>query len=316
MKKIVLLFNPSSGKGRSLKQKKKIQRCLEEKGIDFDLLVTGSEDHLRLLAGEKAKEYEMIVGVGGDTTFNIIAGEVLKCRESIPVLGMIGTGSANDIVRGLGINSIEDACEAIKQGKTREMDVGCVKIPGPHFFLGTLSLGLGTTVNRYVEGFLKRHPRLSKLKPFDQLLPGIYAIHHSFAKKKVPLTVEMLYNEPGEGETFIKNLEFSLLVFLNTPYYASGLKLGQDNGLFDGVLDCCVIHSKSFLNTFLTGMRVQKGKHIGREEVILLQAASFKISSRGAMDIQVDGEIIEGVRELEVSVLPGALRVLSNHSNI
>jgi diacylglycerol kinase family enzyme len=63
-------------------------------------------------------------------------------------------------------------------------------------------------------------------------------------------------------------------------------------------------------------MRVQKGKHIGREEVILLQAVSFKISSREAIDIQVDGEIIEGVRELEVSVLPGALRVLSNQSNI
>ncbi len=188
------MFNPSPGKGRSLKQKEKIQRCLKEKNIDFDLMVTESEDDLRQLAGEKAKEYEKIVGVGGDTTFNIIAGEILKYRGPIPALGMIGTGSTNDIVRGL--------------------------------------------------------------------------------------------------------------------------KSGQENGLFDGVLDCCVIHTKSFLNTFLTGMRVQKGKHTGREEVTLLQAASFKISSKQAIDIQVDGDIIEGVRELEVSVFPGALRVLSNHSNI
>ncbi len=310
-RKIMILFNPSSGKGRSVKQKEKIETLLNTHGIDYDLIVTESEDHLRQSAAETARQYETIVGVGGDTTFNIIAGEVLKYEKNAPAVGMIGTGSANDIVRGLGIEKIEDACRAIKNGTTKKMDVGRLKLihpprPKTLFFMGTLSLGLGTTVNRYVEEFHRRHKILSKLKPFDQLFSGLYAIHDSFSKKKVPLTVEMEYRDLKNGETIRKPYDFSLLVFLNTPYYANGMKLGVENGLFDGVLDCRVIHTRSFLDTLRTGLRIQGGE-TRDGGVRAFQAESFKISSEEAIDIQVDGEIIEGVKEFEISLTPGAL---------
>ncbi|MCP5107042.1 MAG: hypothetical protein GY950_26895 [bacterium] len=307
MKPVVLLFNPSSRKGRSLKQKKRIERCLQDLGVDYHLVVTESEDHLRRSAAESAGKYETIVAVGGDTTFNITAGEILKYQEKGhtrgPVLGMMGTGSANDIVRGLGMEKIEDACRAIKNGNTKKMDVGRLDIINKSkilFFLGTVSLGLGTTVNRFVEDFLRRHRVLAKLKPFDQLFPGLFTIHHSFAKKKVPLTVEMTYPEYSE-------FEFSLLVFLNTPYYANGLKLGEDNGLFDGLLDCRVIRTTSFWNTLRTGMMLRRGG----AAVTSLQAPLFKVSSREAVDIQLDGDIFEGVREMEITLLPGAIDVLT-----
>ena len=84
MKKIVVLFNPSSAKGRALKQKETITRYLANGGMNMDFIVTESEDHLRSLAAAAAKtpgQYDAIVGVGGDTTFNIIATEILKYRN-------------------------------------------------------------------------------------------------------------------------------------------------------------------------------------------------------------------------------------------
>lgn len=323
MKKTAILFNPSSGKGRSLKQKRKIEKYLGKYNIEFDLTVTKSEEHLRQRAAEITPEYETIIGVGGDTTFNIIAGEILKKenREHSPTLGMIGTGSANDITRGLGINNIEDACTAIKNGRTKKMDVGSLKIikstslpPGsqspPRFFLGTLSLGLGTTVNRYIEGFHERRRILSRLKPFDQLFSGLYAIHDSFSRGKIPLTMEMAYRDVISGETTVNPTTFSLLVFLNTPYYANGMKLGKDNGLFDGLLDCRVIHTRSFYQTLRTGLRIRRETQRA-EEVTAIRSNFFKLSAEHAFDIQVDGEIINDILEMEISPVPGALNVLT-----
>lgn len=319
MDKIAVLFNPSSGKGRSLKEKRKIERILEGNAIDYDLFVSDSEEHLKTLAAEVAgqyRKYRVIVGVGGDTTFNIAAAEILK-HDPAPAMGMIGTGSANDIVRGLGIHKIEDSCKAIKQGNTKKMDVGHLKIKESSFFLGTLSAGLGTTVNRYVEQFHQNHGTLSKLPFFNlnQSIAGLCGIYNSFSAKKLPLKGEIHYTDSNGGKKMVKGIEFSLLVFLNTPYYANGLKLtAVDTSpaptLFDGLLDCCIIHTTSFLHTFKIGMKVQKGRHIGSKEVTMLQSPSFKIFLEKPGDIQVDGEIIEGIEEFEVSVIPGKLKVL------
>jgi len=322
MDKIAILFNPSSGKGRSLKEKKKIENILTATGIDYDLFVSESEEHLRLLAAGAAgkyPKYPVIVAVGGDTTFNIVAAKILK-QNPAPTMGMIGTGSANDIVRGLGIHKIADACKAIKKGNTRKMDVGCLKLPrgaGDYFFLGTLSAGLGTTVNRYVEQFHQKHKLVSKIKLFNlnQTIAGLYGIYDSFSLKRLPLKGEIYYTDANSGKKIVKEIEFSLLAFMNTPYYANGLKLIEVNAspaltLFDGLLDCCVIHTTSFLNTFKIGMKVQKGRHVGRKEFMLLRSTSFKVLLEKVIDIQVDGEIIEGVEEFEVSVIPGRLTVL------
>ncbi|MCX6579555.1 MAG: diacylglycerol kinase family protein [Candidatus Aminicenantes bacterium] len=346
MRKILVLFNPSSGKGRALKLKESIAHCLENNGLDLDFIVTESETHLRRLAASAAQtagKYDAIVGVGGDTTFNIIAAEILKLRETppsapAPIVGMIGTGSANDITRGLGMESVETACRAIINGNIKKMDVGCLKIfknppplqpllplkplqpqPGPEtfFFLGTVSLGLGVFVNRFVENFQQRHKTLSKLKPFDQLLPSLYAIYDSFSRKKIPLSMEMAFHDPESNENIIQPVEFSLLVFLNTPFYANGLKLGQDNGMFDGLLDCFILRTKSFYKTLREGIRLSRNnsrqgtKAPGNTRRVILKNSWYKISANKAVDIQVDGEIIRGIREMEISLIPGGLDVFS-----
>jgi diacylglycerol kinase family enzyme len=313
-----VLFNPSSGKGRSLKQKEKIQALLRAGGIDYDFFISQSEAHLERLAAETAANYPVVAGIGGDTTFNIMAREILKLPDP-PVLGMIGAGSANDIVRGLGIPRIEDACKAIARGTVKKMDLGCLKIKRKgteesQFFLGTVSAGLGASVNLYVEDYYRRRPILAKINPLAQLTAGLLGIGHSFKSKELPMkaAVRTLASTGGEGVT--REIEFSLLVFLNTPYYANGLKLGREGGLFDGELDCRAINTRSFRGTLGTAIhmwRAARGSDMPAN-VTLLHSPSFQISPPAPMDIQVDGDIIRGVEQLEISLLPGRLKVLSN----
>jgi diacylglycerol kinase family enzyme len=322
--KVAVLFNPSSGKGRSLREKKRIEKILtaNANGIEFDWFVSESEGHLEELAAGTVGQYPVIVGVGGDTTFNIAAREILN-HPHAPVMGMIGTGSSNDIVRALGIAKIEDACKAIIRGQTGKMDVGCLKMKikqkGKEYeeslvFLGTLSVGLGAAVNRYVERFHQRHRILSRVMPLNmtQLGAGLMGISRSFSAKKLPIKTGIRYTDTINGDTVRKEIGFSLLVILNTPFYANGFKLGKNGGLFDGLLDCCVIHTGSFMETLRVGRKIKRGIYRRgiQKEVEFFQSPSFNIFSQEPIDIQVDGDIIEGVEEFEVTVMPGKLEVL------
>jgi diacylglycerol kinase family enzyme len=318
MKPCAILYNPSSGKGRSIKEKRRILQCLKQEAVSFDLFISQSEAHLMQLAKEAVSQYPVVAAVGGDTTFNIVAHEILS-RNKGTVMGMIGTGSANDIVRGLNIHHIQSACKAIKNGQTRDMDVGCYRVGAqresspPRYFLGTLSAGLGSTVNLYVESYHQRHPLLAKINPLTQLTAGLLGIRHSFNSRKLPLKTNLSFQEKDGGEWIKQDIRFSLLVFLNTPFYANGLKLAQGpfkESLFDGLLDCCIIDTTSFINTICTGLKMPKNKSVDLNEVSMLKAPSFKLSCEQTMDIQVDGDIIRDVMELHVSVLPGRLKVL------
>ncbi|MCP4218905.1 MAG: hypothetical protein GY765_30005 [bacterium] len=328
-----VLYNPSSGRGRSLKLKNKIQKLLSQGGGEYCFMVSRSEAHLKELAVKAVGNYGRIVAVGGDTTFNIIAEEILaihsRSDSSPPALGMIGTGSANDIVRGLGTDNIETACLAVRSGFTAPMDVGTLQISrltkdGLHshhrLFLGTMSLGLGTTVNRYVEAFQKRHKTVGKWN-ISQLLSGIYGIRYSFSQKKIPLRFQLQY-EDLQKKTVEKDVRCSLAVFLNTPYYANGLKMVDDVGtpqqkdpmrgarLRDGLLDLCLIDTASFWDSLRVASGVRKQIHRDSGKVEVIASPCFKLIPQGPMDVQVDGEIIENATDLEISSIKNALLVM------
>ncbi|MCK5057404.1 MAG: hypothetical protein KAT34_12150 [Candidatus Aminicenantes bacterium] len=313
MEKIAVLLNPSAGKGKSLKRKSKVEHSLRSAGIPYDLFVSGSEEHLRRLARQSVDDYGMVVGVGGDTTFKIIAGEILKNgsrsrSKPMSILGMVGAGSANDIARGLGVLEVESLCEAIRAGVTRDMDVGCLRDNGreePLWFFGSLSAGLGTTVNRYIETFCLKHPRLAKFSLSGQVLPGVLAVSRSFSRGLVPMEAELEYG----GTT--RRIIFSLLVFSNIPFYANGLAFHPAISPFDGRLDAVVIHTDSFRQTLKFAYRLGRGNHRQEKAFEMISSPAFRLTCPQPFDIQADGDIITGLQSLEVSLLPGALKVFS-----
>ncbi len=311
VKPIAVLFNPSSGRGRSSRIQNRIESLLKSHGIDYRFFVSQSEDHLKQLAAQTVYGYSSIVAVGGDTTFDIIAREILG-SSSYTTMGMIGTGSANDIVRAIGVNSIETACRVIKEATTREMDVASLQIKDsstPIHFLGTLSAGLGVTVNRYVDDFFKRHPRLVRANPAAQSFAGLSGILNSFSQRKIPLTAKIEFQTEGERDTTRKEIQFSLLVVLNTPYYANGLVLSPSAGLFDQCLDLCIIQTSSIFPTLRTAFNVLRGNSSKDPRISCFRSSAFRISTDVPIDIQVDGEIISSVKEFTVSLFHRKLTI-------
>jgi diacylglycerol kinase family enzyme len=302
--KAAVLFNPSAGRGKAMGMKDRVEACLRENGVPYDLFVTGSEEELRALAREHARNRSTVVGAGGDSTFHLIVNEIVKAG-AVARFGMIGVGSSNDIDREFNVDSLEKACRTLKRGWSRRVDLGCI-VQGSEtlrYFLGQANVGLGAQVNGYVEALARRKPALGR----RQTLAGVLGVIRSYRSGILPLSLTMA-SEAGTVRG-----DFVAAVFSNIRYWATGKLIAPEALPDDGSLDACLIGMCSFGRLARIARLAGKGRHGTMKEVRFLRSSSFEVSSETPFEVQTDGEIIGGAERPETfervtfKVLPRAL---------
>ena len=304
-----VLFNPSAGQGRALDLKTRVESRLRENGVPFDLFVTGSEAELKSLAREHGRRYRTVAGAGGDSTFHIVANELLASGATAR-LGMIGVGSSNDIDREFGLDSLDKACAALRVGSARRIDAGRIVRGGEtvRYFLGQANVGLGAMVNAYIADLLHRRPRLAR----RQTVAGVLGTIRAYRFGRLPIELEVAGTGAG-GNTRGK---FILAVFGNTRYWATGKMIVPDAKPDDGMLDACLVGACSFFRLARIAVLASRGVHGRMEEVSFLKASGFAVSGTVPFEIQTDGEILGGAEHPEMfdkvrfDVLPRALDVV------
>ena len=261
------------------------------------------------MAREIPGNCERVILVGGDTTFTIVASEFLRNEKesgALPPLAFAGTGSANDVCRALDVHSFEKLCLAVRAARIRAMDVGSVRPSGaeePLLFLGNMSLGLGTSVNRHIESLANKGGKAFRFGVLSQALAGVAGVRRSFAAGGLPRTITL-----GWGRSK-RRILFSLLTFSNIGYYANGLRLAPSADPFDKRLTCVTVNTGSFLETLRAQWAVRRGVHEGRREFNIIQASRFTLSTDQPLDIQLDGEIHTGVEKCVISTMSARLPV-------
>jgi len=302
--KAAVLFNPSAGRGKAMGMKDRVEACLRENGVPYDMFVTGSEEELRALAREHARNRSTVVGAGGDSTFHLIVNEIVKAG-AVARFGMIGVGSSNDIDREFNVDSLEKACRTLKRGWSRRVDLGCI-VQGSEtlrYFLGQANVGLGAQVNGYVEALARRKPALGR----RQTLAGVLGVIRSYRSGILPLSLTMA-SEAGTVRG-----DFVAAVFSNIRYWATGKLIAPEALPDDGSLDACLIGMCSFGRLARIARLAGKGRHGTMKEVRFLRSSSFEVSSETPFEVQTDGEIIGGAERPETfervtfKVLPRAL---------
>ena len=307
-KKVVIIYNPSARGGKALKKRKKVENSLRSQNIDYDLLLTRSESHLVELSNKAVHKYPVIIGAGGDTTINIIARAILQGRQG-NALGIISMGSTNDLAREIGVMRLKEACNAIHSQSFQAIDVGMItsgEKNDPFFFLAQASIGLGVEVNRYVSAWMKRHPYVAKFHTLAQTTSGVAGIYNSFKSKAVPLNLQL------DTTSMTRSFDSCLLIFNNTSYFAGRFQPSPLASPVDGKLDCCIFHSSTFAQLLRTVMQIRSYKHLEQNRMEILQDHYFKIQSRRPFEFQIDGEIFSSDGNIEVSILPRALKLVSN----
>lgn len=262
-------------------------------------VIAVDEANIELLRRETARAVEAgadaLVVVGGDGMANLGIGIV--AQTPVP-LGIVPSGTGNDLADGLGI-PVGDTEAAIAhllaalERDPRTIDAGVVRHGELTTWFGAvLSAGFDATVNERAN--LMTRPRGRSRYVFALL-------------RELATLAPRPYRIVVDGETI--ETEAMLVSVANNRSLGGGMRIVPHAALDDGRLDLFVVRRMSRLRFLRLFPTVFRGEHADLPEVSFRSLTTVRIDAEGVV-AYADGERI-GPLPVEVSVVPGALRVLA-----
>lgn len=149
-----VLYCPKGGLGKGAAQWKKIQRVLDERGVEYDFVQSENTDSVERLTRMLINNgYKTIIIVGGDSALNDAVNCLMEAgrevRESV-VLGVIPNGLINDFARFWNFkeSDVAQTVDWLKKRRVRKIDLGCIRYTNKkgenchRYFLNCVNIGL------------------------------------------------------------------------------------------------------------------------------------------------------------------------------
>ena len=288
-RRIALLVNPTSGKGRAARVAGPVAARLRAGGADVTEIVgTDAADAEERARKAVADGIDTLVALGGDgivhTAIQAVAG------TGVP-LGIVGAGTGNDLARELQIPTEPDeAADLVLAATPRTIDA--VQSDNGRWFGGVLGSGFDSMVN-------ERANQMSWPKGKSRYNLAILAELRVF--KPLPFRITL------DGEVW--DTEAMLVAVGNGTSYGAGMRVCPSARLDDGLPDVTVLGPVSKLTFIRTFPSVYKGTHVNRPEVTVRQAREVRLESAGVV-AYADGERFAPL-PLTCTCVPGALTVLA-----
>jgi YegS/Rv2252/BmrU family lipid kinase len=136
VKKVTMIVNPVSGRGRAGEAARTAAQVLRSAGVEVHIHETRRAGEGTERAAELARSVDALVAVGGDGTL----GEIVEgVRGQDVVLGLVPVGTANVVARDLRIpRNPRKSAGLLVQGTPRALDVGEVN---GRLFLAMVGVG-------------------------------------------------------------------------------------------------------------------------------------------------------------------------------
>ena len=293
---VCVIYNPAAGRGQARLRVDRLRRAL---GTRAEFRPTASPGEAETLAMGAAREgFPVVAAAGGDGTVHEVANGLLRSGISDVIFAPIPAGSANDYVYSLGLTDDWWKRQDQEVGPGW-VDVGRVRSAGrSRYFVN----GFGAGFNGLVTREARRIRRLRGLPLYGLAVLRVILFHYT-----CPVTTVRL--DDAEART--------------TPTLGLSLALGQREGNFvvapqarldDGLFD--YVHgggaSRWDLLVFMAEMAAQRLR-TDHPFVRMGQCRKATLRSEAPLIVHLDGEFFclpeDGLRELEVELLPRAFRV-------
>jgi YegS/Rv2252/BmrU family lipid kinase len=294
MPKALLIYNPVSGRGRTLTYLNHLIDYCQSKNISVIPLQTPyNEDTLfSLLEGS---DFKYIFVAGGDGTVNKVVNSIIKYTPR-PPLGIIPTGTANNFASNLGLHPVNSVIKDMNLNESFFIDVG--KANSKHFI--TAALG-GPLIEMWHNVDQKLKNNLGMLAYYlAGTLKGII---------EMPKLLKTAEIEVISGGKRVFHGEVFLFLIFNGRDAANFSCLVPHASLTDGLLDCIFFRKCSpgdFLNLLV---KVMIGNHIRDKNVLYLQVENLHINGPSGVITELDGEKGPPL-PWEANVLPQRLETL------
>jgi YegS/Rv2252/BmrU family lipid kinase len=284
---LVLLVNPASAGGKTLKLLPAVEAALDARRAAFRVQRTKGLEHGVEQALRAVEAGELPVVMSGDGLVGAVGGAMAGSETP---LGIVPGGRGNDLARVLGIpNEPEQAVATLFAGNARRIDVG--EANGKRF-LGIASVGFDSEANRRAN-----ETRLLR----GNLVYAYAALRTLIGWKPARFTIVA-------GGERLRISGYSVVV-ANSQAYGGGMYVAPAAELDDGEFDIVTIGEVGKLRFAANLPKVFKGTHVDADEVRVFRAQQLQLTASQPFRVYADGEHLTDL-PASLRVLPRALSVL------
>jgi len=303
-----VVFNPQSGGGRTGREWPVIARRLEAAVGPFTCAASSGRDDATLLVRQAvAVGATEVIAVGGDGTISEAVNGLFDTRQAQPspvIFGFVSAGTGGDFARTLGVApGIEAACERLRSGQLRRVDVGCMTFAGARgeirtrCFANIASLGVTGAI-----AWSASSAGLSRV--MGARLMFRYHTVAQLLRYRFPMaTVEIDGNARYEGP-------IAAVVVANGAHFGGGMHIAPMAVMSDGLLDVVVIRGESKRELIAALGLVYTGAHLSHPAVRTFRGRRVRISALAPgqrLALEADGEAPGASASIVFDVMPAAL---------
>ncbi len=294
-----VILNPYSNRWNSQKRWPETEAALKTAGVDFELVISQSKGQIVDLVEQAAREgCTPIIVAGGDGSLgdavNGLARAAKSENEPLGPLGIMPTGSANDLVYALGLpTDLNEAARVIARGKTRGMDLGTLN---GRYFANNSAIALEPYVTT-------KHEKIHAIKGmFRYLVAAVQAIMDK------PEWQGKIKWDDGEYDG-----QFSL-IGIGNGRRTGGFFMTPHANPFDGKLTLAFGYRATRLGMFLAlpkAFNEDKGNYVEMEGMYEVQTTHISIHLDKPSPAHTDGELLpEWLQDFEYYVQPKRINMI------
>ncbi len=295
MKRLLLIINPRAGLRRANRYLVDIIGIFNAADYDVTVFVTGAQGDAERTARARGGDFDLVVCIGGDGTFNEMLAGLRGGGWTVP-MGYIPAGSTNDFATSLRLSrSIPQAAGDIVVGKPRPLDVG--RFNG-RYFSYVASFGAFTRASYATPQNVK-----NTLGHLAYLLAGVREVT-AIRATHLRLTLD-------DGRVFEDDYLFGAIT--NSTSVAGVLTLDSNLvDLNDGLFEIILIRKPQNLlelNDCILALTTQDYK---TPMLTLVSAARLEVDAPADMSWTLDGERADGAAHCVIENLHSDIQIITN----
>ena len=289
-RRVRVLVNPKSGLGTSFDVLREAVETHFGRAADVAYQFSRDVADGRRKAERAARDgVDVVLVAGGDGMVNSIGGALVGTPVA---LGVIPTGSGNGFARHFGIPlDVAEAVAALARARRRAIDVGTAN--GRPFFV-TCSLAWDAAIARRFAAF-----------PFRGIAPYVFAAAAELMTY-APQTIHAVL-DGAPAQVFSDPILFTVA---NLTQYGGGAQIAPKARPDDGLMELVVALRPDLPLLLINVARLFNGTLDELPQVATRRFRQLDLHRAKATPIQLDGELVEAGRDVQIRLLPQALAVL------
>jgi diacylglycerol kinase (ATP) len=290
--RVIILYNPVSGRGRACNTAFAIAEQFLKSPCDVEMIPTQADDPRNWLKPKLEIDPDAVVVVGGDGTLRQVASVLVG--TTIPIYHA-GSGTENLFAKSMNTNNtpVESIVESVLQNRILEIDTATAN---GEFMILMASVGFDAAVVTDLA-----NSRGSSITHFSYIMPCVRQL-----LKWHPPTISIVV----DGEEVVTK-KIGWCVVANSKQYARGLNPAKNADFTDGKLDVVFLPLKGRLSLLKWVRLLHRGTHLHHPDVVYASGCIIEASTISPAPWQLDGDAIGDTTEMTIVCTPSSLRVFT-----